>query len=138
MDQQQKEVCIDFYTDDNNTSTAIELNSQYSMSTFGQEFHPYSRTDYYHASASHRIKELYNIALAKSDNSPNNINFCKIVKSEDQTEVTVAITEFSRAYFVKKTNGDWIFLERSNDGKHNTMYIMDREKNCDSVKVMCT
>uniref|UniRef100_A0A0K0ERR1 Cytosolic fatty-acid binding proteins domain-containing protein n=1 Tax=Strongyloides stercoralis TaxID=6248 RepID=A0A0K0ERR1_STRER len=129
---------IDFYTDDNNTSTAIELSSQYSMSTFGQEFHPYFRTEYYRSSATHRIKELYNIVMAGENDSNKNLNFAKIIQSEDQTKVTVVISEFSRAYHVVKPNGDWIFLERSNDGKYNTMYIMDKEKNGDYVKVIST
>ncbi|CEF63984.1 Hypothetical protein SRAE_1000224000 [Strongyloides ratti] len=139
MDEKVKEFCgIDFYTDDNNTSTAIELSSQYKMSTFGQEFHPYFRTEYYRASATHRINELYNYVMTESNNLPSNLNFAKIIQSEDKTKVTVVITEFSRAYHVTKPNGDWIFLERSNDGKYNTMYTMNKEKNGNYVKVLCT
>uniref|UniRef100_A0A0N4Z6S9 Agglutinin_C domain-containing protein n=1 Tax=Parastrongyloides trichosuri TaxID=131310 RepID=A0A0N4Z6S9_PARTI len=132
--------CIDFYTDDNNTNTAIEFNSQYNMSTFGQEFHPYSRADYYHTSASRRIKELFTLASSKMCGSEEDqkFNFAKVAVSSDETHITAVLTEFSRAYFMTKPNGDWIFLERSNDGRHNTMYIMDKEKNGNNVKIVCS
>uniref|UniRef100_A0AC35TQJ0 PBECR2 domain-containing protein n=1 Tax=Rhabditophanes sp. KR3021 TaxID=114890 RepID=A0AC35TQJ0_9BILA len=89
-----------------------------------QQFCPTNRPAFYQASATRRLQQIKKIVESKHATSDSDKShfFFKTVTVDDSMEITAALTDTCRVYYMIKKS-EWIFLERSHDGNHNTMYI---------------